>query len=158
MTTPSEPRPDDITTLKAALLAERAARAAAETEAAAARARAAASEAVVAHLKLMIAKYRREQYGPSSERGRRILDQLELQLEDGTSRREHWDGVGDSTRIAWHGPSALVAAVVDPDDRVLVDANPENNRGATPEGRRRAPRVLERAAYWAELALQMGAP
>jgi len=82
VTTPSEPRPDDITTLKAALLAERAARAAAETEAAAARARAAASEAVVAHLKLMIAKYRREQYGPSSERGRRILDQLELQLED----------------------------------------------------------------------------
>jgi transposase len=82
VTTPSDPLPDDIATLKAALLAERAVRAAAETEAAAARARAAASEAVVAHLKLMIAKYRREQYGPSSERGRRILDQLELQLED----------------------------------------------------------------------------
>ena len=82
MTTPCEPLPDDIATLKAIVLAERAARAAAETEAAAAKARATASEAVVAHLKLMIAKYRREQHGPSSERGKRILDQLELQLED----------------------------------------------------------------------------
>jgi hypothetical protein len=83
---------------------------------------------------------------------------VELELEDGTTRREHWDGEGESTRIAWHGPAALVAAVVDPDDRVLVDSNPENNRGAAPDARRRAPRVLERVGYWAELALQTVAP
>jgi len=34
------------------------------------------------HLKLLIAKLRREQYGQSSERGRKVLDQLELQLEE----------------------------------------------------------------------------
>jgi transposase len=79
---PAEPLPDDIATLQAIVLAERAARVAAETEAAEARAQAAATEAVVAHLKLMIAKYQREQHGPSSERGKRILDQLEFQLED----------------------------------------------------------------------------
>jgi hypothetical protein len=84
--------------------------------------------------------------------------EVELQLEDGTTHRERWDGVGDSTWIAWHGSSALVAAVVDPDDHVLVDANLENNRGAAPDVRRAAPRVLERATYWVELALQLGAP
>jgi hypothetical protein len=36
----------------------------------------------VAHYKLLIAKLRRAQYGQSSARGRRLLDQLELQLEE----------------------------------------------------------------------------
>jgi transposase len=48
---------------------------------------------MVAHYKLPIAKLKREQYGQSSERGRKLLDQLELQLEEleasgrGRSRR-----------------------------------------------------------------------
>jgi transposase len=37
---------------------------------------------LIAHYKLLIAKLRREQYGQSSERGRKLLDQLELQLEE----------------------------------------------------------------------------
>ena len=37
---------------------------------------------MVAHLKLMIAKLKRERFGPSSEHRRRLLDQLELQLEE----------------------------------------------------------------------------
>jgi transposase len=65
--------PDDLETLKAALLAERAARREAE-------ARASGAEAMVAHLKLLIAKLKRERFGPSSEHRRRLLDQLELQL------------------------------------------------------------------------------
>src|SRR5690242_5103808 len=36
---------------------------------------------MVAHLKLLIAKLRRERFGPSAERSR-LLDQLELQLEE----------------------------------------------------------------------------
>src|ERR1700736_6278931 len=51
-------------------------------ELAAAAARASGAEALIAHMKLVIAKLRREQYGQSSERGRRVLDQLELQLEE----------------------------------------------------------------------------
>src|SRR5580692_4164270 len=51
-------------------------------ELAAAEARASGAEALIAHLKLVIAKLRREQYGQSSERGRKLLDQLELQLEE----------------------------------------------------------------------------
>jgi transposase len=73
VTTP-EPLPDEIDVLKAALVAERTARQQAE-------ARASGAEAMVAHLKLLIAKLRRERFGPSAERSR-LLDQLELQLEE----------------------------------------------------------------------------
>ena len=53
-------------------------------ELAAAAARAAGAEAMIAHLKLTIAKLKRERFGPSAERGRQLLDldQLELQLEE----------------------------------------------------------------------------
>src|SRR5579863_1685576 len=73
-----EPAADEIDALRAALAAEREARQQAE-------ARASGAEAMVAHLKLLIAKLRREQYGQSSERGRKLLDQLELQLEEATA-------------------------------------------------------------------------
>lgn len=75
MSTHADPPPEDIAALAAALSAEREARLEAE-------ARAAGAEAMVAHLKLMIAKLRRERFGQSSERGRKLLDQLELQLEE----------------------------------------------------------------------------
>jgi transposase len=58
-----ETLPDEIEALKAALAAEHTARQEAE-------ARASGAEAMVAHLKLLIAKLRREQYGQSSGRGR----------------------------------------------------------------------------------------
>jgi transposase len=76
------PLPDDVEALKALLTAalERADKA--EARAANAVARESAIEAVIAHLKLQIAKLRREQYGPSAERSRRLLEQMELQLED----------------------------------------------------------------------------
>jgi transposase len=76
------PLPDDIEALKA-LLASATRRAdEAEAKLANAHARESATEAVIAHLKLQIAKLRREQYGASAERTRRLLDQMELQLED----------------------------------------------------------------------------
>jgi len=64
------------------ILAERAARMAAEADAANAKAVNSASEALIAHLKLAIEKLRRELYGTRSEHKARLLDQLELQLED----------------------------------------------------------------------------
>ncbi|WP_158011083.1 IS66 family transposase [Tardibacter chloracetimidivorans] len=46
------------------------------------RAKASATDALIAHLKLQIARLKREQYGASAERTRRLLDQMELQLEE----------------------------------------------------------------------------
>lgn len=75
MTQDADILPDDIDALRAALLAERAARYEAET-------RASGAEALITHLKLLIAKLQRDRFGPTSERNRRLLDQLELQLEE----------------------------------------------------------------------------
>jgi transposase len=74
--------PDDIEALKAALLAERDRRIVAEADVATARAKASDDWALIAHLKLQIEKLKREIYGPRSERTARLLDQLELQLEE----------------------------------------------------------------------------
>jgi len=71
------------------ILAERHARVMAEANAAVAEAEAAnaqadlsSSEALIAHLKLAIEKLRRELYGTRSEHKARLLDQMELRLED----------------------------------------------------------------------------
>lgn len=67
------------------ILAERTARLAAEArlaEAANAQAKQSSTEALIAHLKLEIEKLRRTLYGTRSERSARLLDQLELELEE----------------------------------------------------------------------------
>ena len=66
--TPAPDPADDVEALRAALAAEREARIAAE--------------AMIAHLKLVIAKLRHDKFGASSERGRKLIDQLELELGD----------------------------------------------------------------------------
>ncbi len=60
--------PDDKDVLKAALLE--------------ARAKLSGAEAMIAHLQLVIAKMKRELFGPRSERSQRLIDQMELQLEE----------------------------------------------------------------------------
>src|SRR5438128_8983327 len=60
--------PDDVEALKAALI---------ET-----RAKLSGATALIEHLQLVIAKMKRELFGPRSERSQRLLDQLELQLEE----------------------------------------------------------------------------
>jgi len=64
---------NDIAALRAALAAAELARQEAE-------ARAAGAEAMVAHLKLLIAKLKHDRFGASSERSRKLIDQLELEL------------------------------------------------------------------------------
>jgi transposase len=67
--------PDDIDALKQLVRAR-------DAELVQARARASSDEALIAHLRLAIEKMRREMYGSRSERKARLLDQMELQLEE----------------------------------------------------------------------------
>src|SRR5450830_960033 len=67
--------PNDIEALKAALVVARA-------EVASARAQRSDDQAMIAHLKLQIEKLNRDRYGPRSERTARLINQLELQLEE----------------------------------------------------------------------------
>ena len=82
MTPSSESLPADLAAAHAMILAERQARLAAEAEAASTQADLSSSAALIAHLKLEIEKLRRTLYGPRAERQTRLLDQLELQLEE----------------------------------------------------------------------------
>ena len=85
----SEQLPDDLASALALLAQERARRIAVEADAATAKAEAASAKALVSHsesliarLKLEIEKVRRELCGSRSERKARLLEQMELQLEE----------------------------------------------------------------------------
>lgn len=76
-----DPLPSDLVSAQAMIRAERAARIAAEAEAKEARAVRQSLTIEIERLKLVIARLRRERFGPSAERSAR-LEQLELSLED----------------------------------------------------------------------------
>ncbi|TVR79374.1 MAG: IS66 family transposase [Rhodospirillales bacterium] len=69
------PLPDDLAAAHAMILTERAARLAAEAEKR-------AVDIEIERLKLEIARLKRARFGQSSEHGKKLLDQLELQLEE----------------------------------------------------------------------------
>ena len=71
---------DDIATLKALLASAEQRTRESERRAEKAEARALDLDAQIAHLKLMIAKMRRDTFGSSSENGAKLIDQMELQL------------------------------------------------------------------------------
>lgn len=75
MTTLSDPLPTDLATAHAMILAQREMLAEAQSEA---KVRALEIE----RLKLMLAKARREKFGQSSERGKQLIEQLELAIAD----------------------------------------------------------------------------
>lgn len=74
--------PDDLETMRALYLAERAARIDAEALAVREQAERTHARALIARLQLEIEKLRREIHGSRSERKARLLDQMELQLEE----------------------------------------------------------------------------
>jgi transposase len=74
--------PTDLAAAHAMILAERTARLEAQAVAARAQAVNASTDALIVHLKLEIEKLRRALYGSRSERKSRLLEQMELQLEE----------------------------------------------------------------------------
>jgi transposase len=76
------PGPEEFEALRTALAAAEARADVAEAELAVANAKASDDKAQIAHLKLQIAKFQRQLFGTRSERTQRLLDQLELQLEE----------------------------------------------------------------------------
>jgi transposase len=78
--TSPDPLPAELAAAHAMIVAERAARRLAETRAQNAEAEVSGARLEIERLKLLLAKARREQYGQSSERGTKIIAQLELQL------------------------------------------------------------------------------
>jgi transposase len=74
--------PDDVATLQRLVLAREAELARAQADLVQSQAREASAEVMILHLRLAVEKMRRELFGQRSERGARLLDQMELELEE----------------------------------------------------------------------------
>ena len=85
MATAGDPIPDDLDALKAELI---------ET-----RAKLSGAHALIEHLRLLIEKMKRTMFGPRSERSQRLLDQLELQLEELTAAAGEDEANAQSTGV-----------------------------------------------------------
>jgi transposase len=87
-TTP-DPLPDDTEALKATLI---------ET-----RAKLVGAQALIEHLQLVIAKMKREKFGPRSERSQRLIDQMELELEELSATAGEDDAKAETARVQVQG-------------------------------------------------------
>jgi transposase len=123
-----DPLPDDLAAAHAMLHAERAARRTAETRLAERDAAIARQDGEVAalrleieRLKLLLAKARRAQYGQSSERGVKLVEQLELQLAELEETQAEEDAAAELA-----SPSALPEARVRTGRRPARRPLPEN--------------------------------
>ena len=76
---------------------------------------------------------------------------------DGSVQRVRWDARETAARLPYAGPARLVAAVIDPDRRVLLDEDLTNN-ARREGGSILAPRVLDHASFAAGVALWAIAP
>src|SRR3954463_10828467 len=81
----SDQLPDDVEKLKTALIE--------------ARAKLSGAEALIEHLQLVIAKMKREMFGPRSERSQRLIDQLELQLEEVAAANGEEEAKAETARV-----------------------------------------------------------
>ena len=113
MTNPFDSLPSDLVAAHALILAERAVRmesqaraARAEADLTHAQATASSADALIARLKLEIEKLRRTLYGARSERKERLIDQLEMQLEDAEA-----DATADGPAAERAAPPTVVKSV-----------------------------------------------
>jgi len=82
---------------------------------------------------------------------------VDLHLANGSSRRMRWDGQKNHGVLRFRSKSELVAVVVDPESRLLLDSNLSNNvKRTTPH--RVAPRVLGQVGWLAQLLQAVVAP
>ena len=68
-----------------------------------ARAKLSGAEALIEHLQLVIAKMKREMFGPRSERSQRLIDQLELQLEELAAAAGEHETKAETVRVHVQG-------------------------------------------------------
>ncbi len=82
---------------------------------------------------------------------------VDMVSEDGAVTRLRWDAAESSARLPYHGKTRLVAAVIDPEHRVLLDDDLSNNaRRLSPS--RLSGALVERFAFAIEAALSAVLP
>ena len=71
-----------------------------------------------------------------------------LRFVGGHVYRSHWDGEARWTRFRVSGGPRLIEAIVDPDEKILLDADRTNNGRRTDDDPRAAARWTVRAVFW----------
>jgi hypothetical protein len=73
-----------------------------------------------------------------------------LRFEGGHVSRSHWDGEARWKRFRVDGGPRLIEAIVDPDEKILLDADRTNNGLRTRDDLRSATRWSARAVFWVQ--------
>jgi transposase len=100
VTSPAAHIPENIEALRAAYIASQEALIAERAGRAAEQAALASAENTIAHLKKLIARLQHDRYGASSERSRKLVDQLELQLAELTTAQAEAKTKAEINRLA----------------------------------------------------------
>jgi hypothetical protein len=89
-------------------------------------------------------------------RGEVVLPvEVELQFEGAPPERRRWDGRDRWVSYEVSGPRPLLAAVVDPDERLVLDVNRLNNARRVRPDHRTAAYWGARATFWLQLMLSL---
>jgi hypothetical protein len=75
---------------------------------------------------------------------------IELRFEGTRPYRTTWDGAARWTRLTVEGGPRLVEAIVDPDEKILLDADRTNNGRRTEADPRAAARWTSRSVFWVQ--------
>lgn len=141
MTEAADQLPDDLEAMRALYLAERAARIDAEALAVCEQAERTHARALIARLQLEIEKLKREIHGSRSERKARLLDQMELQIEElEASATEDELASAKAARTSTvqaferRRPSRKPFPEHLPRERVVTEASTSPKRGKRPRG------------------------
>jgi hypothetical protein len=91
--------------------------------------------------------------------GVRLPVEVRVDFEDGRSVRESWDGHYRWARFRYHGKARVIAATVDPENRIALDVNPANNGWVHEKGqaKRAAAKWATRWMFWFQHLLEMHA-
>jgi transposase len=127
------PLPDDVDTLRRMLVAEREAHAAREAELAAAKAGLITKTLEIEKLKVQIARLRRQQFGRSSEKIDRIIEQLELMLDELETEAASGPAMEPSVAAADDEGESAATRKKSPGRRPLPDHLPRREIVHTPD-------------------------
>jgi hypothetical protein len=76
--------------------------------------------------------------------------EIELRFEGTRPYRAKWDGQARWTRLSVAGGPRLIEAIVDPDEKILLDSDRTNNGRRTVPDPRAAARWTSRSVFWVQ--------
>lgn len=77
-----------------------------------------------------------------------------ITFEDGSTKTEQWDGAGESHFIEYTGPLRIVSAHVDPEQKIYLDLDLNNNSKTLAPNRSVLWKYALKAVYWVQNVLQ----